>query len=129
MSKNQLFWIRGCLLSFFPYSIVAGFFWGYLAHNIPPFPASIPAEELAQYFRDHAFSMRLGYAVSEVFWSMLMVWAVGAFCIMRWVEGGDGVLSYIQLFGGALTRFTAVAFERAPRAFCRATMVYCFSSS
>jgi len=32
-----------------------------------------------------------------------MVWAVGAFCIMRRVEGGDGVLSYIQLFGGALT--------------------------
>jgi len=103
MSKKQVFWIRLCLLSFFPYSIIAGFFWGYLAHNIPPFPASIPAEELAQYFRDNAFRMRLGYSVSLPFWSMLMVWAVGAFCIMRRVEGGDGVLSYIQLFGGALT--------------------------
>jgi len=101
MTKKQLFWIRAFLLSFYPYSLIAGFFWGFLAHNIPPFPASMPAEELAQYFRDNAFRMRLGYGVSLPFWSMLMVWAVGAFCVMRRVEKGDTPWSFIQLMGGS----------------------------
>jgi hypothetical protein len=79
------------------------FFWGILGSNIPPVsPASTQAELAAHYLRN-ANALRAGFVCSMTFAVFYMIWSVGIYKIMERMEEGNHLLSYLQLFGGALT--------------------------
>jgi len=103
MTRQNYFWIRASLLSLFVFFAISLFFWGILAYNIPPLDGSISAADLAQHFRDHAVRLRIGYGVALPMYALMLPWSVAVFALMRRIEGGDGILSYIQLGGGILT--------------------------
>lgn len=90
-------------LSVIPFFLLVGTFWGFMAENIPPFDGAYPAGDLTRYFVDRAVWLRIAYSVAIPSWSFLMLWSLAVFNIMRRVEGGDHLLSYTQLMGGALT--------------------------
>jgi hypothetical protein len=96
-------WMRICILSVVPFLLLVGIFWGVLCFNIPPISASVPADELAQHFRENGTRLRIGYAVSVPSFSILMLWSVGIFGLLRRITGPHSLLPYIQLIGGSLT--------------------------
>ncbi|MFT6653307.1 MAG: hypothetical protein ACJAWI_000047 [Marinomonas primoryensis] len=95
--------VRICLFAIFPLLVLAGVFWGYLGFNIPPLNGAVSAEELSEHFITHQTRLKIAYGVAIPSWSLLMVWSVGVFGVMRRIEGPNGVYSYVQLVGGALT--------------------------
>lgn len=54
--------MRTCAWSCVLYIVLFSIGWGILGRNIPPYSASLSAEEIAAIYRAHRDSFRIGYA-------------------------------------------------------------------
>jgi hypothetical protein len=77
--------------------------WGFMGHNIPPYDAATPADELAAIYRADAATMRAGLSLGILACAFMVPWVVGLFRIMLAMEGGRLMLPMLQLAGGLLT--------------------------
>lgn len=103
MEGNEAKLVRLCAWSGGLFVVVFGVGWGVLGRNIPPYPASMPAEELASIYRAHASTLRIGFALGAFGSTFWMPWAIGIFRVMLKMERGGQLLSYLQLIAGSLT--------------------------
>ena len=103
MTKNESQLARLCAWAVAPYFILFGIGWGLLGRMIPPYPASMPAEELAQIYRDNASTLRIGFALAAFATTFFFMWSIGLFRVMLATERGGKILSYTVLVGGVLT--------------------------
>jgi len=103
MTKNESQLARLCAWAVAPYFILFGIGWGLLGRMIPPYPASMPAEELAQIYRDNASTLRIGFALAAFATTFIFIWTIGLFRVMLATERGGKILSYTVLIGGVLT--------------------------
>jgi len=103
METNEAKLVRLCAWSAVLFLILFGLGWGVLGRNIPPYAASMSAGELTAIYRDHASTLRIGFALGAFGTTFLMSWAIGLFRIMVKMEKGGLLLSYMQLIGGVLT--------------------------
>lgn len=103
MDGNEAKLVRLCAWSGLLFMALFAVGWGILGRNIPPYGADMPAEELASIYRDHASTLRIGFALGAFACTFLATWAVGLFRIMLRIERGGQLLSYMQLIGGVLT--------------------------
>ncbi|PKO89841.1 MAG: hypothetical protein CVU18_02805 [Betaproteobacteria bacterium HGW-Betaproteobacteria-12] len=78
-------------------------FWGILGFNVPPLAPSLTAAEMASHFQEHANQMRLGMVGAMTFAPTYMMWGLGITKVMETLEGGNRVLSKLQLWGAGLT--------------------------
>jgi len=78
-------------------------FWGLLGSCIPPLPAGMTAPEMAQYFQSHANQMRSGMVGGMTFSVFYLIWGLGIAKVMETLEGGNRVLSVLQMWGAGLT--------------------------
>jgi hypothetical protein len=103
MESNEAKLVRLCAWSGVVFLVIFGLGWGVLGRNIPPYSASMPAEELAAIYRDHASTLRIGFALGAFATTFLVSWTIGLFRVMVKMERGGQLLSYVQLIGGVLT--------------------------
>jgi Domain of unknown function (DUF4386) len=103
MDENEARLVRLCGWSTFVFLALFCLGWGVLGRNIPPYGADMPAADLAAIYRQHAVSLRVGFAVGAASTTFLATWAIGLFRIMVAMERGGSLLSYCQLIGGILT--------------------------
>ena len=103
MPEDQVRWIRLCAWSVVAYLVLFGIFWGVLGHNIPPYSAAYPLEDLVAHYQANTWKLRIGYSVAMAAAVLYMTWTVGVFGIMRQMEQRGYMLSYLQLMGGSLT--------------------------
>lgn len=103
MTKNESQLTRFCAWTVAVYFALFGVSWGLLGRMIPPYPASMPAAELAQIYRDNASALRIGFAVAAFSTTFFYLWSIGLFRVMVRTERGGKILSYTVLVGGVLT--------------------------
>jgi len=103
MESNEAQLVRLCAWSAGLFLVLFGVGWGVLGRNIPPYPATMSAEELASIYRAHASTLRIGFALGAFGATFWCSWAVGLFRVMLKMERGGLLLSYLQLMGGSLT--------------------------
>jgi hypothetical protein len=75
---------------------------GFLLHMIPPPDATLSAVEIARWYADHAFSIKIGATIAS--WTsafMLPLWAVIGFQIAR-QEKGRPIWAVMAVAGGAM---------------------------
>lgn len=77
--------------------------WGVLGRNIPPYPGSISADELASIYRQNASTLKIGFALAAFSTTLQIPWIVGVFRVLLKMERGGQGLSYLWLIGGILT--------------------------
>lgn len=78
-------------------------FWGILGSCVPPLPATMTAEEMASHFRSNANVMTMGMVGAMTFAPTYMMWGLGITKVMETLEGGNRILSKLQLWGAGLT--------------------------
>ena len=89
--------------SCFLFFIIFGTSFGVLGQNIPPYDGNYPTADLAAHFREHQNTLRVAYGVGMLGAVFYVTWSVGLFEIMRRMEAPGSMLSYLQLFCGAVT--------------------------
>ena len=78
--------------------------WGILGRNIPPYPASLSADEIARIYREHSTAFRIGFASTTAGCALYASWSVGLFRVLRAIDPSRSLIpAYLQLIGGALT--------------------------
>jgi len=103
METEEAKQVRLCALSGALFVVLFAFGWGVLGRNIPPYSASLSAEEIAAIYRNHASTLRIGFALGAFATTFLVTWAIGLFRVMLKMERGGQLLCYAQLIGGVLT--------------------------
>ncbi len=78
-------------------------FWGIMGHNLPPYSSSLPAADIAAYFRDNAAQVRAGMAVAMTFAVSYAVWGLAIAKVMEHVVHKDSILIDLQKWGAGLT--------------------------
>jgi hypothetical protein len=79
----------------------------YFANMLPPIPASLTANEVAEIYRSNSFGIRAGIALCIAVQACGFVWCGGMAAWTAKIEGGLPVMSFAQLvcapwsFGGA----------------------------
>ena len=77
--------------------------WGLLGFCVPPLPATLTAQEMAQHFQANVNMMRTGMVIAMTFAPFYMTWGLGITKVMETLEGNNRVLSILQLWGAGLT--------------------------
>ena len=83
--------------------IVTIIFWGILGRNIPPYSADLTPEQFAAQFVPYATQIRTGMVVTISFSTLYFVWGVAISKVMETLEGGNNVMSTLQLWGAGFT--------------------------
>lgn len=83
-------------------------FWGLLGHNIPPYGSDLPATALADHFRNHTTSARIGMIMSVSFGVFYLIWGVGVAKVMQAIDRTDDVLPQLQTWGAGFTTLVIV---------------------
>jgi hypothetical protein len=116
MDGNEAKLVRLCAWSGVVFMVIFGVGRGVLGRNIPPYAANMPAAQLASIYRDHASTLRIGFALGAFGATFLASWAIGLFRIMLPLERGGQLLSYLQLVGGCCPHWSrclpAAAFQQ-----------------
>ncbi|MBI4693941.1 MAG: hypothetical protein HY749_07960 [Gammaproteobacteria bacterium] len=101
---ERLKYLRLCAWSGPAFLAIFIVFWGILGHNIPPLPADLPAQAIADHYRLNANEVRLGMGMSMSFAVLYMIWGLAIAKVMQYgVEKDNDVLSTIELWGAGLT--------------------------
>lgn len=79
------------------------YFWGILGHNFPPFSPDVPAEVVAEFFREKRVSIRVGMAVSMTFAVSYAVWGLAIGRVMERILGRQSLLVELAKWGAGLT--------------------------
>lgn len=82
--------------------------WGLLGYNIPPYAAALDAQAIADHFRQHATSVRVGMTLSMLFGVLYLVWGMAITKVMQAVERDNDVLSRLQIWGAGFTTIVLV---------------------
>lgn len=77
--------------------------WGVLGFNIPPYPPSVPLNELYAHYVENSARIRLAMALSVFFMPLYFVFSAVISRVMQRIEGPDGPLSIVEQMGGAVT--------------------------
>jgi hypothetical protein len=78
--------------------------WGVLGYNIPPIPADLGPDDLAQHFRVHANEVRAGMAGAMLFGVLYLPWTLSITKVMETLEtDGNNIMSTLQMWGGGIT--------------------------
>lgn len=81
------------------FSILSGIGYIWLAGFWPPPPAHLNAADIAAFYRDNSFGIRLGMLICLTGIPLYMMWGVGLSKIIEKMEGGAGILSRMELAG------------------------------
>jgi hypothetical protein len=78
--------------------------WGVLGYNIPPIPADLSPDDMAQHFRTHANEIRAGMAGAMLFGVLYLPWTLSITKVMQTLEtDGNDIMSTLQMWGGGVT--------------------------
>jgi hypothetical protein len=78
--------------------------WGVLGYNIPPIPADLSPDDMAQHFRTHANEIRAGMAGAMLFGVLYLPWTLSITKVMQTTEtDGNDIMSTLQMWGGGIT--------------------------
>jgi hypothetical protein len=105
---NPYRYLRFCAWSGPVLLVVLVVFWAMLSYNLPPYPASSTAQEIADHFNRHATQVRIGLSVSMLFGVCYLTWGMAITKVMEQAEGASDILSRLQLWGAG---FTALVIE------------------
>lgn len=83
-------------------------FWGLMGHNIPPYGSDLPASAIADHFRNHTTSARVGMILTISFGVFYLIWGVGVSKVMEAIRPGNDVLSRLQTWGAGFTTLVIV---------------------
>lgn len=108
MNKNDVlagdfFMLRLCTWAGPVYMVFGLLGFAVLAGFWPPPAASLTAEQIGAYFRDHNTSVRAGMVMMAAAAPFYYVWSAVLSKIIQRIEGPMGVLSTVELLGGLLT--------------------------
>lgn len=78
-------------------------FWGIMGHNLPPYSASLPAADIAAYFRNNAVEVRVGMAVAMTFAVSYCVWGLAIGKVLEHVVHKESILIELEKWGAGLT--------------------------
>lgn len=78
-------------------------FWAIMGYNIPPYSASLPAEAIADHFRQHTTEVRVGMLLTMAFSPLYLVWGLAITTVMEKIETDNHILSRLQLWGAGFT--------------------------
>lgn len=101
--RNPYRFMVPCLWAGPVFTLALGVFWGVLGHNIPPYSAALEAQAIADHFREHTMSVRIGMVMTMLFGILYVVWGMGITKIMEAIERDNDILSRLQLLGAAFT--------------------------
>jgi hypothetical protein len=84
---------------------VLGFliFWAIIAKFVPPPPQYWSADQVFGFYMNRNLQIRAGMVGVLFFAPFYFVWSAVLSRIMRFMEGPDGVLSYVEILGGVCT--------------------------
>jgi hypothetical protein len=78
--------------------------WGMLGYNIPPIPADLTADQLAQHFRTHYNETRAGMGGAMLFGCLYLPWTLAIYKVMQLINRDENdIVSTLQMWGGGLT--------------------------
>lgn len=103
MNSSPFKYWRFCAFAGPIFLITYVIFWGLMGSCILPLPATMPAAEMAQYFKDHAATMRTGMVCAMTFSPFYMIWGLGIARVMETLEGNNRMMSVMQIWGAGLT--------------------------
>lgn len=84
------------------------FFWGLLGHNIPPYGSDLAAEAIADHFRNHTASARIGMILTISFGVFYLIWGIGVSKVMEAIQPKNDILSRLQTWGAGFTTLVIV---------------------
>lgn len=84
--------------------------WAIVGKFFPPPAEYWSADEVARFFAESDVRIRIGMTGTLFFASFYMIWSALISSIIQRIEGPDGVLSKIELMGGATTTLAMVLF-------------------
>jgi len=108
MAPDSLRYVRFCLWMGPVLLVLLVVFFAVLGHNIPPYSAALPAEEIAAHFRQHTTSARIGMTGMMVSGVLYLVWGMGIAKVMEAAERDNDLLSRLQLWGAGFTTLVLV---------------------
>lgn len=85
-------------------------FWGVIAGYIPAPPQDWTPAQIAAKFTEHNTAVKVGMVGTLFFAPCYFVWTTLVSRLIQRMEGPNGLLSQIELLGGALTAFIAQLF-------------------
>ena len=103
MNSDEATAVRLCAWSGVAFLIIFGFGWGVLGGNIPPYSPDLSAEQIADIYRAHKYTLRIGFALGAFGTTFMVPWTIGIFRLMQVMERRVLILPYAQLIGGILT--------------------------
>lgn len=83
-------------------------FFAVLGRNMPPYAASLDAQAIANHFRQHTTTTRIGMIGTMMGGVLYLVWGMGITKVMEAVERDNDVLSRLQLWGAGFTTLILV---------------------
>ncbi|MGE4430919.1 MAG: hypothetical protein AB7E05_09305 [Sphingobium sp.] len=101
-------YVRFCLWMGPALLVLLIIFFALLGHNIPPYSAAAPAQEIAAHFREHTTSARIGMTGMMVSGVLYLIWGMGITKVMEAAERDNDVLSRLQLWGAGFTTLVLV---------------------
>lgn len=105
---NPYRYVRACAWAGPILLVALVLFWGLAGHNIPPYSASLDATAIAQHFRQHSVSVRIGMTVSMLLGILYLVWGVAIGRVMRAAEPHNDILSQLQVWGAGFTTIVII---------------------
>lgn len=101
---ERLKYLRACAATgpFFLFIFIV--FWGVMSSNIPPLAADLPANLIADYFRESANLVRLGMTMAMSFVVFYFIWGLAIAKVIEYgIEGENNIMSTLALWGAGLT--------------------------
>jgi hypothetical protein len=80
----------------------------FLARCVPPPSPSLPAEEIAAFYRADPVRTRLGFQIGMIGSALIIPFVVALFLRMRRIEGGSSPWAYLQLATGVADMFVFI---------------------
>lgn len=105
---NPYRYVRACAWAGPLLLVLLIIFWAVLGHNVPPYSAALPAEAIADHFRNHNISAKIGMTVTMMSGVLYLVWGMAITKVMEAVERDNDVLSRLQLWGAGFTTLIIV---------------------
>jgi hypothetical protein len=78
--------------------------WGVFGYNIPPIPADMSADFMAEHFRTHYNEVRAGMSGAMLFGVLYLPWTLSITKVMHWINPNkNDMMATLQMWGGGLT--------------------------